>query len=80
MKNGKCIKCDSDEVYINEMSWGQYGSFMSNTIPIALFTHAVLEIVACAECGYIERYIKNESKLEKIKKDWRKVNSPSFQQ
>lgn len=72
MKNGKCIKCGSDEVYVRESTIGEYGSFQSNTMPITLFTNAIFENFVCTSCGYVERYIKEPAKLDKIKEKWSK--------
>jgi hypothetical protein len=57
MKRGECTKCGSNEVYVRESTVGEFGSFQSNTLPVTLFT---------------KRYIKEQSKLEKIKEKWSK--------
>ena len=73
MKKGNCIKCGSREVYVSEGMWGQYGSFLSNTIPVALLSNAVLQNYVCTDCGYVESYVKERTKLEKIKNKWNKA-------
>ena len=75
MKKGRCIKCRSNEVYVNDSKWGQYGNYQSNTIPIAVFSNAILKNYVCTNCGYAESYIEDKAKLEKVKQRWSKVSS-----
>jgi|AntRauTorckE6833_2_1112554.scaffolds.fasta_scaffold24678_2 predicted nucleic-acid-binding Zn-ribbon protein len=72
MKRGECTKCGSNEVYVRESTVGEFGSFQSNTLPVTLFTNAIFENFVCTACGFVERYIKEQSKLEKIKEKWSK--------
>ena len=73
MKDGKCIKCGSREVYHNNGRWGQRGGFNGNTIPVTVFTDAELTNFVCVNCGYVENYIQDGKKREKIKGKWTKV-------
>jgi predicted nucleic-acid-binding Zn-ribbon protein len=79
MRKGRCIQCRSNEVYINESSWGQSGSYQSNTVPITMFSSALLKNYVCTNCGYVESYVENDAKRKKRKEKWDKVSSVSRQ-
>ncbi|GMV32674.1 MAG: hypothetical protein AMXMBFR60_05030 [Chloroflexota bacterium] len=71
MRNGTCPNCGSTEVYAGtdvNVKKGRY-----NVIPIALLIEAALDNYVCAECGYVEHYVADRAKLEKIKAKWQKV-------
>lgn len=73
MKQGKCPKCGSREVYHGSGVFPKIGPFVSNSIPISLTSIAALDNYVCAECGYVERYISDDEKLKEIFIRWRKV-------
>ncbi len=78
MKTGKCPKCQSFDVYIGTEVFPKSGPFGSNTIPVSLTSVAALDNYVCGECGYVERYVAEESKLKEIKRKWEKPKpSPS---
>ena len=73
MKSGICPKCQSESVYSGADIPLKKGPFGSNTIPISITLLAAVDNYVCAQCGYVERYISEEAKLEAIVKKWRKV-------
>jgi predicted nucleic-acid-binding Zn-ribbon protein len=73
MKQGKCPKCSSDEVYSGSHIKPKSGPFVSNSIPISLTSIAGLDNYVCTQCGYVESYISDPSKLKEISIRWPKV-------
>ena len=71
MKNGICPNCGSSEVHAGTDLTFKEGRY--NVIPISLGTTAPLDNYVCVECGYVESYIGDRTKLEQIKKKWSKV-------
>ena len=77
MKEGKCPKCNADNVYCGVEVYPKSGPFGSNSIPISITSIAALDNYVCVECGYLERYIAEDEKLQQIADKWRKVSSPA---
>ena len=75
MKNGKCPKCGSNEVYAATDLLLKSGPFGSNSIPISLTSMAALDNYVCASCGFVERYVADEEKLKEITKKWKAVKA-----
>lgn len=73
MKQGKCPKCGSGEVYSGSHIYPKSGPFASNSIPISLTSIAPLDNYVCTECGYTESYVAEAEKLKEIYVKWRKV-------
>ena len=73
MKDGKCPKCGSTEVYCGADVYPKTGPFTSNAIPISLTSIAALDNYVCTDCGYVERFIAETGKLKEIFIKWRKV-------
>lgn len=73
MKNGQCPKCGSKEVYSGTDIPLKSGPFAGNAIPINLFSMAALDNYVCVDCGLVESYISEASKLEEVAKWWKKV-------
>ena len=84
MKDANCPKCGSGEVYsgaelivkdgpIANLLKG--GPFASNSIPISLSSMASIDNYVCVNCGYVEHYISDGSKLKEIAKKWDKVSA-----
>ncbi len=74
MKQGKCIKCGSDEVYSGVDILPKSGPFGSNSIPITIVSIAALDNYVCVDCGYLESYIAEAGKLAEISKKWPKTS------
>lgn len=84
MKDANCPKCGSGEVYsgvelivkdgpIANLLKG--GPFASNSIPISLTSMAPIDNYVCVNCGYVEQYISDRSKLKEIAKKWDKASA-----
>jgi predicted nucleic-acid-binding Zn-ribbon protein len=73
VKDGKCPKCGSDQVFRGTDIPAKTGPFGSNSIPITLISIAALNNYVCADCGYLERYVASASKLQEISRVWPKV-------
>lgn len=76
MREGKCPKCGSEEIYAGLDVTPKIGPFASNSIPIGLFSVAALDNYVCAQCGYVESYIADHEKLKEISGKWRKIKAP----
>lgn len=64
MKNRKCPKCNSAQVY-KKMSRSH-----RSYIFISLLSAARLTDYVCTDCGFTESYIFNKDKLNEIKNKW----------
>jgi DNA-directed RNA polymerase subunit RPC12/RpoP len=69
MKNGKCPRCNSNQVFKKKAN--NYRAYLA----ISLFNATRLMDYACVECGYIESYVDERNKLESIEKRWERVTS-----
>lgn len=72
MRDGKCPKCGSDEVYVGGASMGAFGV---NTIPVSTYRVATLTHYVCTVCGYTESYIKSQTMLRMIAEKWRRAGA-----
>ena len=73
MKNGTCPKCGSTHVYSGVDVLMKGGAQRSNTIPITTLTLARLDNYVCVDCGFVESYIGEREKIEKIIEKWPRV-------
>lgn len=71
MKNGKCPKCGSQNIFAAKDLPLKTGPFGSNSIPISLTSLAALDNYVCTDCGFVERYVADADKLKEITKKWR---------
>jgi hypothetical protein len=74
MKQGKCSKCGSANIYSAVGMPLKSGPFGSNSIPVSLTAMAALDNYVCVDCGLVESYVADEYMLEKIAKKWEAVN------
>lgn len=74
MKQGKCPKCGSTNVYTADDLLLKSGPFGSNTIPISLTAMAALDNYVCVDCGLVESYVAEKSMLKRIAMRWQAVN------
>ena len=74
MKQGKCPKCGSANIYVAEDLPLKSGPFGSNSIPVTLTAIAALDNYVCVDCGLVESYVADESMLNKIADKWKAVN------
>jgi hypothetical protein len=73
VKDGKAPKCGSNKVYQGMDIPAKFGPFGSNSIPITMLSIAALDNYVCVECGYVESYIAEQTKLREILKRWPRV-------
>lgn len=73
MKEGKCPKCGSEQIYSGTNVSPKNGPFGSNSIPITLISLAALDNYVCADCGYLESYVADAAKLKEISNRWPRV-------
>jgi predicted nucleic-acid-binding Zn-ribbon protein len=71
MKTGRCPKCGSNDVRAGTDVPVKSGRF--NAIPVTFLSGAPLDNYVCANCGYVESYIANARDLQKIIKNWPRV-------
>jgi predicted nucleic-acid-binding Zn-ribbon protein len=57
MKQGKCPKCGSVNIYSAEDLPLKSGPFGSNSIPVSLAAMAALDNYVCVDCGLVESYV-----------------------
>lgn len=74
MKDGKCPKCGSTNVYVADDLPLKSGPFGSNAIPVSLTVMAALDNYVCVDCGLVEHYVAEERMLKKIAKRWDRVS------
>ena len=70
MTQGKCPKCDSDEIYVKRERLNEGIS----TLCISIWKDTILTNYVCISCGYVESYVTEKKALEQIKKKWDKAN------
>jgi hypothetical protein len=75
MKNGRCPKYNTQEVYSGAHISIKGGSYGSNTIPLGgVFARQIaLDNYVCCNCGYLESYISKPIDLKRIRTTWEKV-------
>ncbi len=66
MKNGICLKCKAEEVYLSHTD--THGT----RIPLGL-TIVFTELYVCGKCGFFETYVQHQSDLKKISEKYKKV-------
>ena len=74
MKQGKCPKCGSVNIFSAEDLPLKSGPFGSNSIPISLTAMAALDNFVCVDCGLVESYVSEAYMLKKISQKWKSVN------
>jgi predicted RNA-binding Zn-ribbon protein involved in translation (DUF1610 family) len=75
MKDGKCPRCGTAEIYSPVDLMLKGGPFGSNSIPISLTSMAALDNYVCAGCGFVESYVADEEKLHEITKKWKRLET-----
>jgi len=70
LKDNKCPKCGSTDIYAGTDVYPKSGPFTSNSIPVSLTSIAALDNYVCVACGYVESYVAETEKLKEISKKW----------
>ena len=69
MKNGKCPKCGSNEIY----------AFTSITVrhllPVAMLRIVSLGDYICCQCGFVETYLWDMNDIDKVKKHGKRITN-----
>ena len=73
MKQNKCPKCGSTDIYAGTDVYPKSGPFTSNSIPVSLTSIAALDNYVCVACGYVESYVAEIEKLKENSKKWVKI-------
>jgi len=73
LKENKCPKCGSTDIYAGTDVYPKSGPFTRNSIPISLTSIAALDNYVCIQCGYVESYVAETEKLKEISKKWIKT-------
>lgn len=80
MKDGKCPKCNSNNVYRREkgIDWGSESQWIEiwTGEPGGSPAHewAGFDSYVCVDCGYFETYILKQTALDEIRAKWAKVS------
>jgi predicted nucleic-acid-binding Zn-ribbon protein len=61
MKNGTCVKCQSDEVFLVRGN---------KRLVIGVRRSAMLDYYVCADCGYTEIYVNADDDLDYISENF----------
>jgi predicted nucleic-acid-binding Zn-ribbon protein len=80
MKNGKCPKCGSSNIYAAGDLPLKGGPFGSNCIPVSLMSMAPLDNYVCVDCGLVESYVADKDKLEEIARKWTPLNKAAAEE
>ncbi len=80
MKNGKCPKCNSANVYknISGIEYGDEGGWIEiwmGTPDSRSGKQSTFESYLCADCGYFENYLLNQDVLKEVRLKWARVTS-----
>lgn len=72
MKNGRCPKCESCEIY-RKREGIRTGIGDRIKVSVSWWWSAMLDDYVCANCGYVESYVPEESDRHEIASKWDKV-------
>jgi hypothetical protein len=73
LKEGICPQCGSERVRSGAAIEGKEGLRGGNRIPINAVIYVALDNYVCVDCGYVESYISDRSILNRIAKEWARV-------
>ena len=72
--DGLCPRCDSSRIQSGASIEGKEGLRGGNRIPLDALHYANLDNYVCLDCGYLETYVSDRGALNRIEKQWPKVN------
>ena len=77
MKNGKCPKCNSTNVFKNQrgMNWGNSGwvELWFGSLEERTNEYSDCDSYICTDCGYFENYLLDKEVLQKVQSKWTRV-------
>lgn len=78
MKNGKCPKCNSTNVFMNRsgVEWADEGGWISiwmGSPNERLGKQSYYDSYICVDCGYFENFILDKDILQEVQTKWTKV-------
>ncbi len=78
MKNGKCPKCNSTNIYMNRrgIDWGSKSQWIEiwiGTPDSRTNSWSDFDSYVCIDCGYFENYILDHEALREIQAKWKKI-------
>lgn len=71
MRDGRCIRCGSDTVHMQENGIG--GLYGADVFDGRSSEKGKVVSYACTSCGFFENYLIDPAKLELIAQRWTKV-------
>jgi hypothetical protein len=79
MKDGKCPKCSSTNIYTNRrgIDWGSKSQWLEiwfGTPDSRINAWADFDSYVCIDCGYFENYILDREALSEIQTKWKKIS------
>jgi predicted nucleic-acid-binding Zn-ribbon protein len=79
MKSGVCPKCKSQNVHDGSTVPFKRGASSQYAIKISFASAATLDRYVCVDCGYVEGYVNDRPKLERISKEWPRVHPGGYE-
>jgi hypothetical protein len=77
MKNGKCPKCNSTNVFMNrkgiEWGGGWWLEIWMGNLNERSSRQSDYDSYICADCGFFENYILDKNVLNEVQTKWTKV-------
>lgn len=81
MRNGKCPKCGSSEIYTNDADGEGFGGDEAATLQCGLDSTDKWQTYLCVNCGYYENYLTDKDLMADIvakrkrMKSWKKAGT-----
>lgn len=72
MKNGKCPKCRSTEIYFQKNAFMRGGGMQGNRLVLSFGSTAALDNYVCGQCGYTEKYLSGAADIGKVRAKWKR--------
>lgn len=69
-KSGVCPECRSNRVRDGSHIPFKKGSYAQYAIKVSAAFAAALDRYVCVDCGYVESYVADAAKLERIAENW----------
>jgi predicted nucleic-acid-binding Zn-ribbon protein len=73
MRSGRCPKCEATEVYTTPGQILEGVGFGVGTPPVGVFRDLGIVSYVCAACGFLELYVPQAYRREKVRETWTHV-------